>query len=92
MKAARLFASLIACLGLCACVTPTPPYLDASIGESVAFARARQTLNPEASRNTDPAAGIEGTTAVEGMTRYVESFRAPPRTFEVINVNGAAPR
>lgn len=88
----KSIACLAACLALSACVTPTPPYLDASIGESVAFARAQQTLNPEASRNTDPAAGIEGTTAVEGMTRYVESFRAPPKTFDIIVNTGAQPR
>jgi hypothetical protein len=71
-----------AALALAACTTT--PHLDSRFGAAVSAARAAQTANPEASRNPDPVAGMDGRAARETMERYQESFRAPPRTFEVI--------
>jgi hypothetical protein len=45
-------------------------------------------VNPEASRNTDPVAGIGGTPADSAIDEYHNSFKAPPPTFTVINIGG----
>lgn len=74
-------------LGGCASSTPV---LDASFGQAVRDARAAQTLNPKASaENTQPALGIDGKAASEAQKRYVDSFKAPPKTFEIINIGGS---
>ena len=64
------------------------PYFDQQVGSAVEMAKARQTLNPEASRNTDPVAGIGGTPADSAVDEYHKSFTAPPPTFPVFNVFG----
>lgn len=76
-------------LALAGCASSTPA-LDASFGNAVREARAAQTLNPKASaQNTQPALGIDGKAANEAQQRYVDSFKAPPKTFEVINIGGS---
>jgi len=77
-----LFIGLVAAT-LCACASSTP-YLDSRIGNAVNTAKARQTMNPEASRNRDPVAGLDGNSAKESIERYQDSFKAPPPTFEVL--------
>jgi hypothetical protein len=66
------------------CVNPAPN-VDAALGQAVNAAKARQTLNPQASSNSDPVAGIGGTPAAESMERYNATFKAPPPTFVIIN-------
>ncbi|MEZ5645220.1 MAG: hypothetical protein R3E94_05315 [Burkholderiaceae bacterium] len=74
-------------LGACASTTPT---LDTSFGLSVREARTAQTLNPQASaQNRAPVLGVDGKVATEAQKRYVDSFKAPPPTFNVINIGGA---
>ncbi len=68
---------------LCACTTSTP-YFDSRFGYTVNTAKALQTMNPDASRNSDPVAGIDGTSAKESIDRYQNSFKEPPRTFDVL--------
>lgn len=75
----------VATLAGCAGTTPT---LDARFGEAVRLARAQQTLNPDAARNPDPVAGLDGRAARSAMERYQDSFKAPPPTFNVINIGG----
>lgn len=76
-------------LSATACATSTPR-LDANMGVAVREARAVQTLNPQASeQNRDPVLGIDGKAASEAQRRYVDSFKAPPKTFEIINIGGA---
>jgi len=79
-------ALAIALLGGCAAST-TPRY-DEAFGESVRQARALQTLNPSAGANPDPVTGIDGQAGRASIDRYHESFRAPPRTFEVLDIGG----
>jgi len=67
--------------------TSATPYLDSKIGHAVNAAKAQQTINPEASRNTDPVSGLDGKAGKESMDRYQDSFKAPPKTFNVININ-----
>jgi hypothetical protein len=70
--------SLIAALFLLnACAQP-PTNWDARFGDTVRMAIAQQTLEPEASKNTDPVAGIDGRAAGEALERYQESFQKPP--------------
>ena len=82
----RLIAALGALL-LSGC-TSLSPYFDQQVGRAVDMAKARQTVNPEASRNTDPVAGIGGAPADAAMDEYQKSFTAPPPTFTVINIGG----
>jgi uncharacterized lipoprotein len=72
---------------LAACST-TPNY-DQRFGDAVRQARLQMTLNPEAGKNGDPVAGIDGTAAKEGVTRYENSFKTPPPVTNVINIGRA---
>jgi len=71
------------------CATEPAPYLESRLGEAVRAARVQQTLNLDASKNTDPVAGIDGTSAKTSIERYYKSFDAPPPTFTIINVGGS---
>ena len=79
---------VLALLGGCAAST-TPNY-DARFGDAVREARQRMTLNPNASANPDPMAGMDGRAAREAVGRYQESFKAPPPVVNVINIGGSA--
>ena len=59
-----------------ACV-PATPRLDAQFGAAVDMARARQTANPDASRNTDVVKGIDGQAGAAAVNNYHESFTIP---------------
>lgn len=80
--------ALVMPLFLAGCVGATPEY-DAKFGEAVRQARALQTLNPDAGRDGDTLPGVDGTAGRAAIDRYQESFRAPPQTFEVLNIGGA---
>jgi len=73
-----------ACMAVLAGCASSTPYLDSKFGQAVNAAKAQQTINPEASRNTDPVAGVSGAVAKESMGRYLDSFKAPPPTFTVV--------
>jgi hypothetical protein len=72
--AAASFAAL-----LTACAS-TSPVLDANFGNAVRQARTAQTLNP--------VLGIDGQAGAAAQARYQDSFKAPPKTFEVIENTG----
>lgn len=80
----RALTSLFLCAALGACASPAPR-TDAALGLAVSTAKAQQTIDPQASRSTDPVAGLGGAPAAGGIERYHESFRAPPPTFVIIN-------
>ena len=82
----RFIAALSALL-ISGC-TSLSPYFDQHVGGAVEMAKARQTVNPDASRNTDPVAGIGGTPADSAIDEYHKSFTAPPPTFTVTNIGG----
>lgn len=63
---------------LTACVTSPPPRLDAKFGEAVDTAKAQQTLNPDASLNTEPVLGIDGLAGDAGFDSYRDSYRSRP--------------
>ena len=75
---------------LAGCGTTATPEYDARFGDAVRQAKALQTLDPEAGRNTDPVTGIDGQAGKSAIDRYQESFRTPPQTFDVFNIGGAS--
>ena len=89
LSAAAAVLVLQACATTCptfdACIA-TSPRLDARFGDSVNIAKAQQTLNPEASKNRNIVAGIDGKSAQETMVRYRESFRSPPPPSNVFTI------
>jgi hypothetical protein len=85
MKLKTLFTGTLALLAMGGCVAPTP-YFDHQFGMAVNTAKARQTLNPDASLNPDPVAGLDGISSDSAVDEYHNSFKAPPPTFPVINI------
>lgn len=86
-RLALLPPALLAAL-LAGCASNTP-LMDAKFGDAVRQARTSQTLNPNASANPDPVLGIDGRAGAAAQERYQESFRTPPRTFEILNIGGS---
>ena len=78
-----------ALLMLAGCTTPATPGYDARFGDAVRQAKALQTLYPDAGRNDDPVTGIDGQSGKNAVDRYQDSFRAPPRSFDVFDIGGA---
>jgi hypothetical protein len=80
MKTLPNLIRLALCAGvtttLAGCLTSTPHW-DATFGDSVNQIKAMQTLNPGASANTDPVAGIDGPAAAAAQKGYAKSFTAP---------------
>jgi len=81
-----LLLSLAALTAGCASTTPQ---LDAKFGDAVRGARAAQTVNPQGSANRDPVAGLDGKAGATAIERYHDSFKTPPKTFEVMNIGGS---
>lgn len=77
----------LAALALLAGCSTTPNY-DARFGDAVRQARLAMTINPGASANPDPVAGMDGQAAREALIRYQDSFKAPPPVVNVINIGG----
>lgn len=76
-------------LALLASCAGTTPHYDKRFGDAVRQARSAMTIDPQAGDNPDQAAGIDGKAGSEAMTRYHESFKAPPPVVNVINIGGA---
>ena len=60
---------------LAACSGATPQY-DSKFGHAVIQARQSMIINPDAGREADMVAGIEGKQAVQALTQYEKSFAA----------------
>ena len=73
--------------GLAACTTTTPNF-DSSFGNAVNQAKAQQTLNPDASLNADPVAGLDGVAANAAIDNYTKSVTTPPPPATIINIGG----
>ena len=84
---ARIATAVLLATVLAACTT-TPNY-DQRFGDAVRQARLKMTLNPDANKNADTVAGLDGTAAKEGVTRYENSFKTPPPVTNVINIGRA---
>lgn len=70
-------------IGMTICGCTTTPVYDSKFGNAVNAAKAQQTINPDASRNTDPVAGLDGTPAKDSIDRYQNTFKEPPPSFEI---------
>ena len=75
-----LAALIVITLGGC---RSSAPNLDSRLGYAVNTAKAQQTINPDASRNPDPVAGLDGASAKESIDRYTNTFKEPPPTFTI---------
>jgi len=67
-------------------------YIESTLGESLAQTKASQTLNPEASLNTDPVTGLDGQSATNAINSYEQSFKsqASPLTGAGAGGNGSS--
>ena len=69
-------AGLLAVAVLAGCASTTPN-LDAKFGDAVNTAKAQQIINPDASRSTDPVAGIDGQAANAVIKSYHKAYESP---------------
>jgi len=83
---ASLAAGLAGCAGT---VQTTTPHLDQHFGEAVNQAKAQQAVNPDASRNADPVAGMDGKAAQAVINTYHEGLKQAPEPATVINIGGS---
>jgi hypothetical protein len=91
----RLYSALVSlgCIFLSqiqGCSSTTTPQLDANFGSAVRAASEAQRLNPAEPLSVDATPGLDAKAAVNAIERYQDSFKTPPKTFEVINIGGAA--
>jgi len=86
---ALLSISLMATSQLAGCINQTTPALDATFGNAVRAARQAQTLKPGPPEQNDPTQGLDAKAAVNLIERYQDSYKSPPKTFEVLNLGGA---
>lgn len=70
-------------LGGCA---DAPTRTDQMFGDAVRAATASQIIDPDASRNMTPPAGMEGAAAKASVDRYQKSFEAPPPPVNVFTI------
>jgi type IV pilus biogenesis protein CpaD/CtpE len=80
-----LVLSILVSIGLVGCASPAPK-LDDNFGKAVNAAKAQQIINPDASLNTDPVAGVDGKAADAAMSRYHRSFVQPVATPNVFTI------
>lgn len=80
-----VLAGLLASAALSGCA-PNTPRLDANFGDAVNTAKAQQTINPDASQNTDPVAGLDGQAANAVIDRYNKSYEKPPAPANVFTI------
>jgi type IV pilus biogenesis protein CpaD/CtpE len=79
----------VALAGVLLCGCDTAPRFNEQFGTSVRANVAAQVLDPAAAANTNPAAGMEGTSAVISHARYENSFREPDKPIQALVVGGA---
>lgn len=80
-----LVLSMLVAVGLTGCVN-TAPVLENNFGNAVNAAKAAQIVNPDASLNTDPVAGVDGQAADAAISRYHRSFVQPTITPNVFTI------
>lgn len=62
--------------GLTACVSPSQ-HMEANFGNAVEMAKGQQTMNPDASLNTQAVKGIDGQAGDASFDSYRDSFINP---------------
>ncbi|WP_332671069.1 pilus assembly protein [Aromatoleum sp.] len=81
----RLAAPLLT-LALAGCVATSPKW-DERFGEAARTITAQQVIAPDASKNTDTVAGIDGKAAQGAMGEYAKSFTVQEKKTSTLNVN-----
>lgn len=79
MKKAAFHLAPALILLMAGCASTTTPHYEQRYGEAVRTAVAQQTINPDASKNTDPVAGLDGKAAEQTMNNYDKSFSKPEK-------------
>jgi hypothetical protein len=69
------------------CNTSTPNW-DSRFGDSVREARRKMTINPDAGKQAEPVAGMDGPSAHNAVILYHDTFKEPPPVVNVINIGG----
>lgn len=87
LKRVFQMAGLAAAFAVAGCGSTTP-YLDSKFGEAVNATREQQAVYPQGTAPQAEAQGIGGKPAVHAQERYQDSFKTPPRTFEVLGIGG----
>lgn len=70
------------------CSTVTPHY-DTKFGDAVREAKLKMIINPDAGKNPDQVAGMDGKAGREAIILYQGTFRSPPPAVNVINIGGS---
>ena len=86
-----LYVLAAATLSGCAATIQTTPQWDSRFGNGVRIALAQQAITPDAGRNADPVAGMDGRAARSAYERYqkVSSEPVPQPSSFTIGVSGA---
>lgn len=84
----RSLAALTIAGLLTGCAASTPQF-DQRFGATVRDAMASQVAHPDAATNTDPAAGMDGRSAVLAFDRYQKSFAQPAQQTAVFMIGGS---
>lgn len=90
VKTLSVTTAICGTLGVFSGCTSVTPNLDAQFGQSVGLINAQQTLNPSASRNTNPVNGLDGVAAKSGYDAYQKSYAVPlpPSNAFTIGIGG----
>ena len=83
MKTLCIGVSFSALALLSACAYNNTPELDKKFGQAVRGAVAAQTLNPNGTSTLDPVTSIDASAAASAHERYQDSFKSPPKTFDI---------
>lgn len=70
------------------CASSTPQY-DARFGDAVRQARQSMVLYAQPAAASIPAGTLDGKIAREAADRYHDTYKAPPRVVNVINIGGS---
>lgn len=68
---------------LVACASNNTPELDQKFGQAVRSTMAAQVINPNGTATHDPVANIDAAAAIGAQQGYQDSFKTPPKTFDV---------
>jgi len=69
---------------LSACTQPAPRY-EAEFGNATRATLNAQIINPDAGKNQDPVAGLDGRAARDAINNYQKSFAKPEPQPNVFN-------
>lgn len=74
--------------GLGGCAVSSTSQMDKKFGDSVRAIRDQQIIVAPPSQRQDPVAGLDGVAAVHSHERYQDSFKEPPKTFDMLSSGG----